>query len=142
MPEAPEEVPVLQFEDVTIGFDEGPVLKDVSFAVGKGQTVIFLGAAGSGKSVLLKTAIGLLKAWSGKVLLFGQDITGLSEEQLFDVRSKVGMAFQESALFDSMSIEQNVAYPLLNQKAVKCETKDVRPQCERSARVRGTGADV
>ena len=110
-----------------MGFDEEPVLKNVSFEVGKGQTGIFLGAAGSGKSVLLKTAMGLLKVWSGKVLLFGQDITGLSEEELFDVRSKVGIAFQESALFDSLNIEQNVAYPLLNQKAVKCAPRDVRP---------------
>ncbi|MCU1260216.1 MAG: transporter related [Bryobacterales bacterium] len=130
MPQEPEqnEGPVLRFDGLTTGFDEAPVLKNVSFEVGKGQTGIIFGAAGSGKSVLLKTAIGLVKAWSGKVQLFDQDITGLSEEQLFDVRSKVGIAFQESALFDSLTIEQNVAYPLLNQKAVKWEPKDVRPR--------------
>ena len=126
--EQKQDAPVLQFDDVTVGFSEGPVLKNVSFQVSGGHTAVFLGAAGSGKSVLLKTAIGLLKVWSGKVLLFGQDITGFSEEQLFDVRGKVGFAFQESALFDSMNIEQNVAYPLLNQKSVKCATKDVRPR--------------
>jgi phospholipid/cholesterol/gamma-HCH transport system ATP-binding protein len=125
--EAAEEA-VLQFDDVTAGFDEDAVLKNVSFEVRRGQTGIILGSAGSGKSVLLKTAIGLVKPWSGQVLLFGQDITKLSEEQLFDARSKVGIAFQESALFDSLNIEQNVAYPLLNQKAVKCDPKDVRPR--------------
>lgn len=130
MPSEPQpgQGPVLRFDGVTTGFDEAPVLKNVSFEVGKGQTGIIFGAAGSGKSVLLKTAIGLVKSWSGKVLLFDQDITDLSEEQLFDVRGKVGIAFQESALFDSLNIEQNVAYPLLNQKAVKWQPKDVRPR--------------
>lgn len=123
----PEEA-VLRFDDVTVAFDDDAVLKNVSFDVGKGQTGIILGSAGSGKSVLLKTAIGLIKPQSGKVLLFGEDITQMSEEQLFDVRSKVGIAFQESALFDSLNIEQNVAYPLLNQKAVNCDPKDVRPK--------------
>ncbi len=119
---------VLRFEKVNVSFDENPVLKDVSFEVNKGETRIILGAAGSGKSVLLKTAMGLIKAGSGKIFLFDKDLTGLSEQELFDARSKVGMAFQESALFDSLTIEQNVAYPLLNQKAVKCDPKEVRPK--------------
>ncbi len=87
---------VLRFEDVTVGFDTIEALKNVSFDVCKGETRIILGAAGSGKTVLLKTAIGLLKPWSGKVSLFGQDITGLTEEQLFDVRGKVGMPFRKA----------------------------------------------
>jgi phospholipid/cholesterol/gamma-HCH transport system ATP-binding protein len=123
----PDEGSVVRFDDVTLGFEEQqPVLKNVSFEIGKGQTGVIFGAAGSGKSVLLKTAIGLLKPWSGKVLLFDEDITQLSEEQLFDVRLKVGIAFQESALFDSLTIEQNVAYPLLNQRSKQVDPKDVR----------------
>jgi len=118
----------LRFEDVTVGFDDRLALQNVSFELGKGETGIILGVAGSGKTVLLKTAMGLLKPWSGKVLLFGEDIAGLTEQQLFDVRSKMGMLFQESALFDSLNIEQNVAYPLLNQNAVKCEPSQVRPR--------------
>ncbi len=118
----------LRFEHVTTGFDDNPALQDVSFELGKGETGIILGVAGSGKTVLLKTAMGLLKPWSGKVILFGQDITNFTEKQLFDVRGKLGMLFQESALFDSLNIEQNVAYPLLNQNAVKCAPGEVRPR--------------
>ncbi len=118
----------LKFVDVTTGFDETAALQNVSFELCKGETGIILGVAGSGKTVLLKTAMGLQKPWSGKVLLFGQDITVLPEQELFNVRSKMGMLFQESALFDSLNIEQNVAYPLLNQTAVKCEPSQVRPR--------------
>ncbi len=124
---APDES-VLRFENVTTGFDDNPALQDVSFELGKGETGIILGVAGSGKTVLLKTAMGLLKPWSGKVILFGQDITNFTEKQLFDARGKLGMLFQESALFDSLNIEQNVAYPLLNQNAVKCAPGEVRPR--------------
>ncbi len=120
--------PALRFEQVTAGFDENTALKKVSFELGKGETGIILGAAGSGKTVLLKAAMGLVRPWSGKVLLFGQDISGMTEQQLFDVRSKMGMLFQESALFDSLNIEQNVAYPLLNQPTVEIARKDVRPR--------------
>ncbi len=118
----------LAFEDVTTGFEDNAVLKKVSFNLGKGETAIILGVAGSGKTVLLKTAMGLLRPWSGKVTLFDQDISTLPEQELFNVRSKMGMLFQESALFDSLNIEQNVAYPLLNQTAVKCKSNEVRPK--------------
>ncbi len=123
-----DEGPALRFEEVTAGFDENTALKKVSFELGKGETGIILGSAGSGKTVLLKAAMGLVRPWSGKVLLFGQDISGLTEAQLFEVRSKMGMLFQESALFDSLNIEQNVAYPLLNQPTVEIAAKDVRPR--------------
>jgi phospholipid/cholesterol/gamma-HCH transport system ATP-binding protein len=112
---------VLKFDKVTVSFDdEKPALDSVSFEVPAGDTRVLFGAAGSGKTVLLKTALGLLKPVEGRVFLFGQDITDFQEEQLFDVRSKVGMLFQEGALFDSMTIEDNVAYPLLNQRAIRC----------------------
>jgi phospholipid/cholesterol/gamma-HCH transport system ATP-binding protein len=124
----PEEPAVLKFENVTVAFDDVTALKDVSFEVRKAQTRILMGAAGSGKTVVLKTAMGLVRPQSGRVLLFGKDITNLGEKELFAVRSKLGMLFQESALFDSLDIEQNVAYPLMNQKAVKCAPRDVRPR--------------
>src|SRR5437867_1416128 len=117
--------PVLRFEHVNVSFDDVQALKDVSFELGPGETRIILGAAGSGKTVLLKTALGLVRPDSGSVYVFGQDITRMTEHQLFDIRSKLGMLFQESALFDSMTIQENVAYPLLNQKAIQCPPEEV-----------------
>ena len=114
----------LQFEHVTVSFLENPALDDVSFAVPAGDTRILFGAAGSGKTVALKTALGLLKPASGRVAVFGQDITNMRERELFDVRSKIGMLFQESALFDSMTVEDNVAYPLLNQPALHATAEE------------------
>jgi len=131
-PTSNEEPPVIRFENVTVAFDDVVALKDVSFEVRKAQTRILIGAAGSGKTIILKTAMGLIRPQSGRVLLFGQDITNLPEKELFDVRSKLGMLFQESALFDSLNIEQNVAYPLLNQKAVLCAPGEVRPRVEQA----------
>ena len=112
----------LRFEHATVCFDgdDKPALDDVSFEVPAGDTRILFGAAGSGKTVLLKTVLGLLKPASGRVFVFGQEITRMKEDDLFDVRSKIGMLFQESALFDSMTVEENVAYPLLNQRAIRC----------------------
>jgi phospholipid/cholesterol/gamma-HCH transport system ATP-binding protein len=132
IPTPTEEPPVIRFENVTVAFDDVVALKDVSFEVRKAQTRILIGAAGSGKTIILKTAMGLIRPQSGRVLLFGQDITNLPEKELFDVRSKLGMLFQESALFDSLNIEQNVAYPLLNQKAVQCAPGEVRPRVEQA----------
>src|SRR5712691_9864128 len=114
----------LKFDHVTVAFDGKPALNDVSFEVPAGETRILFGAAGSGKTVLLKTALGLVKPDAGRVNVFGQDISDMPEEQLFDVRSKIGMLFQESALFDSMTIEDNVAYPLLNQRSIRCSPED------------------
>lgn len=113
-------VPVLRFEHVSVSFDGVPALSDVSFQVEEGETRILFGAAGSGKTVLLKAALGLVRPDSGRILVFGQDITQIREAGLSGVRSKMGMLFQESALFDSMTIEENVAYPLFNQKAIHC----------------------
>lgn len=107
---------ILRFEDVSLSFDGEPALRNVTFELFQGHTAIIFGAAGSGKSVLLKTATGLLKPDSGEIYLFGQDITKLREEELFTIRAKVGVLFQEGGLFDSLNIEDNVAYPLLNQK--------------------------
>jgi len=116
---------ILRFDHVTVSFDGVPALVDLSFEVCEADARIILGAAASGKTVLLKTAMGLVRPDSGSVYLFGQDITRLREQQLFDIRSKIGMLFQEGALFDSLTIEENVAYPLVNQKAIQCAAGDV-----------------
>src|SRR5712671_1473264 len=101
---------ILRFEKVGVVFDDGVrALDEMSFDVREGETRIILGAAGSGKTVLLKTAMGLIRVSSGRVYLFGEDVTAKPEVALFGVRSKIGMLFQESALFDSMTIAQNVA---------------------------------
>lgn len=133
MPENPQP-PILKFEHVSVAFDDVTALDDVSFEAHQSETRVILGAAGSGKTVLLKTALGLQKTGKGRVYVFGQDIGTLSEKQLFDVRSKVGMLFQESALFDSLDIEENVAYPLLNQPSIHIDEKEVRPRVEETLR--------
>ena len=123
---------VLKFDNVTVSFDGDVALRDISFAAYEGESRIILGAAGSGKTVLLKTAMGLTKPESGKVFVFGQDISTMSEKRLFDVRSKIGMLFQESALFDSLNIEENVAYPLLNQPSIHCPKAEVLPRVKQT----------
>ena len=107
--------PVLRFENVSLSFGDEPALIDVSFDLLPGHTRILFGAAGSGKSVLLKTAMGLLKPDSGRIYLFGQEITGLPEQELFAIRAKIGVLFQEGGLFDSLNVEENVAYPLVQR---------------------------
>ncbi len=123
---------ILRFEHVSVRFGEETALDDVSFEVRRGETRIILGAAGSGKSVLLKTAIGLVPVASGKVFLFDRPADHLTEEQMFEIRSKVGMAFQESALFDSMTIAQNVAYPLLNQPSIASKPDEARTKVKQT----------
>src|SRR5580658_10322135 len=108
---------VLRFDDVSLHFDQTPALDGVSFAMNAGETRVVFGAAGSGKTMLLKTALGLQKPDSGQVILFGEDITDLKESLQFPIRSKVGILFQEGGLFDSLTIAENVAYPLVNQQA-------------------------
>jgi phospholipid/cholesterol/gamma-HCH transport system ATP-binding protein len=114
----PGDSTVARFEDVSLSFGATPALAHVSFEIKAGETRVVLGAAGSGKTMLLKTAVGLVKPDSGRVYLFGQDVTDLKESQLFDIRAKVGILFQEGGLFDSLTIEENVAYPLLNQHSL------------------------
>jgi phospholipid/cholesterol/gamma-HCH transport system ATP-binding protein len=124
--------PILRFEHVNVSFDGVEALRDLSFEANEGESRVILGAAGSGKTVLLKTALGLVRPDSGKVFVFGQDISGMQEHQLFEIRSRIGMLFQESALFDSMSIEDNVAYPLLNQKAIQCAAAEVHERVKQA----------
>jgi phospholipid/cholesterol/gamma-HCH transport system ATP-binding protein len=104
--------PIVVFEDVSITFDIKPVLQNVSFKVCRGETRIILGPAGGGKSVLMKLANGLIRPDLGTICVFGEDVTRMSETDLFTLRARIGMVFQESALFDSLSVEDNVAYRL------------------------------
>src|SRR5579871_2526860 len=91
------------FENVSIGFEDISVLDNVSFELKRGETKVIMGVAGSGKSTILKLCLGLLKPDSGHIYVLGHDITTMTEEELFDLRSKVGIVFQESALFDSLN---------------------------------------
>jgi len=113
--------PVVIFDDVSIGFEGNPVLKHVSFRVAPGETRILLGPAGVGKSILLKLANGLIRPDSGRIFIFGEDITGMKERDLFALRNKIGMVFQESALFDSMRVRDNVAFRLLEEHVDEAE---------------------
>jgi phospholipid/cholesterol/gamma-HCH transport system ATP-binding protein len=125
---------VLRFERVSLSFEDVLALDDVSFEISEGETCIVLGSAGSGKTVLMKTALGLLTPDSGRVCVFGQDITNLREMELFDIRARMGMLFQEGGLFDSLTIEENVAYPLLNQRVVRCAPDQARRRVEEALR--------
>jgi phospholipid/cholesterol/gamma-HCH transport system ATP-binding protein len=107
---------LLRFRNITVRFDDLVAVDDVSFDLCPGETRVILGAAGSGKTTLLKVGMGLIKPDAGRIFLFGRDITDLPERQLFDIRSKVGVLFQEGGLFDSITIAENVAYPLVNRK--------------------------
>lgn len=124
---------VVQFEAVTVRFDSETALDRVSFTMRAGETRVILGAAGSGKTVLLKTAMGLQAADSGRVLLFGQDITRVPERELFTLRGRVGILFQEGGLFDSLTVEENVAYPLLNQRGRTPPTEEETEEAVREA---------
>jgi phospholipid/cholesterol/gamma-HCH transport system ATP-binding protein len=103
------------FENVSIGFEDIPVLDDVSFELRRAETKVVLGVSGSGKSTILKLCLGLIKPDSGQIYVLGHDVTKMSEEDLFDLRSQVGMVFQESALFDSMNVRDNVAFRLVEE---------------------------
>jgi phospholipid/cholesterol/gamma-HCH transport system ATP-binding protein len=104
--------PFIQFEHVYKSFDDLPVLVDVSFEVRRGEMVVVLGRSGVGKSVTLKHILGFLKPDAGQVLVDGAEVTGMTEQQLADVRRRVTMVFQSGALFDSLTVGENVAYPL------------------------------
>ena len=105
-------VPAIELRNVSLSFDSKRVLTGVSFSVGAGETLILLGVTGSGKSVLLKLMLGLLKPDGGQVLIEGQDLVPLAEASLQPLRLRMGIVFQEGALFDSLSVFDNVAYRL------------------------------
>ena len=115
-PPATKAGPVLAFRNVSIGFDGRAVLEEISFSVAPGETRILLGPAGVGKSVLLKLANGLLRPDEGSIQLFGREISRMPEEMLFPMRARTGMVFQEGALFDSLTVRDNVAYQLIQER--------------------------
>jgi phospholipid/cholesterol/gamma-HCH transport system ATP-binding protein len=125
----PAQLPVVVgFDDVNLAFGATPALVHLSFSMRAGETRVVLGAAGSGKTMLLKTAVGLVKPDSGHISLFGEEVTGRKESQLYELRSKVGILFQEGGLFDSLTIAENVAYPLLNQYSVHKSSQALPPE--------------
>jgi phospholipid/cholesterol/gamma-HCH transport system ATP-binding protein len=122
-------------EDVHKSFGSQKVLNGISLAVNRGETLAVLGRSGTGKSVLLRLIIGLETPDSGSILIHGQNIAGLAIDQMGEIRKKMGFLFQHAALYDSLTVEQNVAFPLLHHK------KDI-PKSERASRVRELLAEV
>jgi len=108
-------VDAIEFRDVSLAFDDQVVLDGVSFRVKRGETKIVLGGSGSGKSTIINLILGLIKPDSGQILIDGEDITGCDDQDLMTVRKKIGMVFQEGALFDSLSVYENVAYRLIEE---------------------------
>jgi phospholipid/cholesterol/gamma-HCH transport system ATP-binding protein len=104
------------FENVSLRFDEQVVLDGLSFDLDHGATKVFLGVAGSGKTTVLKLTLGLLRPDSGRIFVLGHEVTAMRETELFELRRRIGMVFQESALFDSQTVEGNVAFRLLEEK--------------------------
>jgi phospholipid/cholesterol/gamma-HCH transport system ATP-binding protein len=107
--------PIIVFDKVWLAFDEKVILKEVSFTLQTGHTKIFLGASGAGKSTILRLALGLLKPDAGRIFVNGEQIDGMNEDALMGVRADLGMVFQEGALFDSLTVRENVGYKLLDE---------------------------
>src|SRR6266851_5355765 len=114
------------FEDVRLAFEENEVLRGISFRLPYGETKALFGVAGSGKSTILKLALGLLKPDAGRITVLGRDVAQMREEELFALRGKIGMVFQESALFDSLTVSENVAYRLMEEHDIGYEEIDRR----------------
>jgi phospholipid/cholesterol/gamma-HCH transport system ATP-binding protein len=123
--------PAIEFRDVYLSFDDRTILKGLSFKVLRGETKIILGGSGGGKSTIIKLVLGLLKPDSGRILVDGEDITDYNEAQMMSVRKKIGMVFQEGALFDSLSVYHNVAYRLHEQGVPE---EEVEPEVRRMLR--------
>jgi phospholipid/cholesterol/gamma-HCH transport system ATP-binding protein len=108
----------VEFDEVSLAFEEKQLLDRISFRLHHGETKALFGVAGSGKSTILKLALGLLKPDSGTIHVLGEEISGMKEDQLFELRRRVGIVFQESALFDSLTVRENVAFRLLEEGRV------------------------
>jgi phospholipid/cholesterol/gamma-HCH transport system ATP-binding protein len=119
-------LPVVEMRHVTISFEGPPVLSDISFRVAPHETRILLGPAGVGKSVLLKLINGLVKPDKGNVMLFGDEVSHMPEQALFALRARTGMVFQEGALFDSLSVRDNVGYQLIEEKKLTGDEIDAK----------------
>jgi len=119
--------PALRFSDVSVGFDEGEVLRGVSFEVAERETLVLLGETGTGKTLTLKLAAGLLRPSAGKVEVLGEEVSAMSEKELLAFRRRIGFVFQEGALFDSMTVEENVAYRLREEGVAE---EEIAPRVE------------
>src|SRR5262249_30872303 len=111
----------IEFEDVSIAFESRQILDGISFKLHHGETKAIFGVAGSGKSTILKLALGLIKPDAGRIAVLGEDVTAMREDDLFELRRRVGIVFQESALFDSLTVRENVAFRLLEEGNVSEE---------------------
>ena len=114
------------FDGVAIEFEGKRVLDGISFELARGETKMLLGVAGSGKSTILKMALGLVKPDRGRIVVLGYEVTSMREEELFELRRKVGIVFQESALFDSLTVEENVSYRLSQESYISPEETRAR----------------
>ncbi len=110
-----------EFRKVSKAFDDRPVLNQVSFTVKRGETCVIMGRSGVGKSVALKHIMGFLRADSGQVFIDGVDVTNYTEQQFYEVRRRVTMVFQSGALFDSLTVRENIAFPLMDQPGLSYE---------------------
>jgi phospholipid/cholesterol/gamma-HCH transport system ATP-binding protein len=117
---------LIDFEHVSLAFGEQPVLEDVSFAVRRSETKVLLGETGAGKSVVLKLAIGLLRPDAGRIEVLGEAVSRLPEEDLYALRRRIGIVFQESALFDSLTVRENVAYRLEEERRLTPDEIEAR----------------
>jgi phospholipid/cholesterol/gamma-HCH transport system ATP-binding protein len=113
--------PIVAFDNVSIAFEDNTVLDGISFQLPRGETKAIFGVAGSGKSTILKLALGLMKPDSGQIRVLGEDVTQMKERDLFELRRKIGMVFQESALFDSLTVRDNVAFRLMEEAEISEE---------------------
>jgi phospholipid/cholesterol/gamma-HCH transport system ATP-binding protein len=116
----------ITFDDVTVAFEGNVVLDGISFALRRGETKVLFGVAGAGKSTILKLALGLVKPDRGSIYVLGHDVTQMPEDDLFELRRNIGMVFQESALFDSLTVRENVAYRLIEEKDIPPEEVEHR----------------
>lgn len=122
MPETPEDSSVICIRNLSTRFGEREILKDVSLEIRRGETFVILGGSGCGKSTLLRQIVGLEHPTGGQIWIQGKDITRLSDEEFNDLRKKIGMAFQNSALFNSMTVGENVALPLREHTSLEDTT--------------------
>jgi phospholipid/cholesterol/gamma-HCH transport system ATP-binding protein len=109
--------PAIEFKNVRLGFAEGDILRGVTFTAQERETVVILGETGTGKTLLLKLASGLLRPKSGSIYVLGKDVSSMPERELLEARRQIGFVFQEGALFDSLTVSENVAYRLLEDQA-------------------------
>ena len=121
-----QSVPAVSFESISLAFDDNVVLRDISFTVDIGRMTVLMGASGSGKSVILKLALGLFRPDSGVIRVRGQRVDNMSEQEMLKVRGDIGMLFQESALFDSLTVADNVGYRLYEETDMPAEDVNQR----------------